>query len=326
MSQFEFSSWQKLKKCFTKTKSYTVIVVPDDGRTMNQKTIKTSFIKKGLIAMGVTLGIVGGIASYAYNVTFTAAQEHQELLNYRLTVSEQDKKIDELAKKTESLKQSINSLNDLESSVKVQLKKAGGKVQTSKNDTKTDIITDNTSNESKGGITMKGVSKLEALLAQNAALETNVKATKSELVALNSELKSHNYRVEVTPSRWPVAVGGTITSYYGKRSNPFGGGYDFHPGIDVGASYGSPVIATASGKVTRAGWYGGYGNYVAINHDFGYSSAYGHMSRVIVSPGEYVKKGETIGYIGSTGYSTGPHLHFEIKYYGKTLNPLKYVG
>jgi murein DD-endopeptidase MepM/ murein hydrolase activator NlpD len=322
MGQLELSNWQKIKKIFTKTKSYTVIIVPDDGRNMNQKTIKTSFIKKGLVVAGLTLGLVVGIANYVYNITYTATKEHQELMNYRMTVSEQGKKIDELAKKTEALKQTINGLNDLENSVKKQLKKAGGKVETSKNVIKTDA----TSNVSMGGITMNGVSKLEALIEQNISLETNVKATKSELVALNSELKSHNYRVEVTPSRWPVAEGGTITSYYGKRSNPFGGGYDFHPGLDIGASYGSPIVATASGRVTRAGWYGGYGKYVAITHDFGYSSAYGHMSKIVVSPGEYVKKGETIGYLGSTGYSTGPHLHFEIKYYGKTLNPLKYIG
>lgn len=323
MSQFVLSNWEKIKKYFIKTKSYTVIIVPDDEQDMRQKTIKTSFIKKSLIAMGITLGILGGFANYSYNVTLTADQERQELLNYRRTVSAQGEKIDELAKKTESLKQSIKGFNNLEKSVKKQLKKVGGKVEIVKNDIKIDA----NANASMGGITMQGGSKLDSLIAQNIAMETNVKATKTELVALNGELKSHNYRVAVTPSQWPVAVGGTITSYFGARSNPFGGGgYDFHPGLDIGASYGSPVIATASGRVTRSGWYGGYGKYVAINHDFGYSSAYGHMSKLIVRSGEYVKKGQTIGYIGSTGYSTGPHLHFEIRYYGKALNPLKYIG
>lgn len=140
MSQSELYNWQKLKKCFTKTKSYTVIIVPDDGRNMKRRTIKTSFIKKGLIVMVVALGIVGGIGNHFYNATLTATQEHQELLNYRMTVSEQGKKIDELAKKTEALKQSVNSLNELESSVKKQLKKAGGKIEVSKNDIKTNLV------------------------------------------------------------------------------------------------------------------------------------------------------------------------------------------
>ena len=73
----------------------------------------------------------------------------------------------------------------------------------------------------------------------------------------------------------------------------------------------------------QAGWYGGYGNYVNISHDYGYSTAYGHMSSIKVNAGDYVEKGQVIGYVGSTGYSTGPHLHFEVLLYGEQVNPRK---
>lgn len=107
---------------------------------------------------------------------------------------------------------------------------------------------------------------------------------------LLSAIEAENYRREVTPSQWPTS-GGYISSSFGGRANPFGGyGRDWHPGIDIATDYGEPVYASAAGYVQQAGWYGGYGIYARINHDYGYQTAYGHMSRVVCSAGQYVKK------------------------------------
>ena len=134
-------------------------------------------------------------------------------------------------------------------------------------------------------------------------------------------IENENYRRDVTPSQWPTD-GGYISSPFGGRPNPFSGyGRDWHPGIDIAVDYGTPVYASAAGYVEQSGWYGGYGKYVRLSHDFGYETAYGHMSRLAVSAGSFVKKGEIIGYVGSTGYSTGPHLHFEVMKYGEQVNP-----
>ena len=115
---------------------------------------------------------------------------------------------------------------------------------------------------------------------------------------------------------------GYVSSEFGGRTNPFDGySRDYHPGIDIASNYGEPVYASASGYVQRAGWYGGYGKYIKISHDYGYATAYGHLSSIEISSGDYVSKGQLIGYVGSTGYSTGPHLHFEVLHYGEQVNP-----
>jgi murein DD-endopeptidase MepM/ murein hydrolase activator NlpD len=103
--------------------------------------------------------------------------------------------------------------------------------------------------------------------------------------------------------------------------HPILGYMRMHRGLDFRASYGSPIIAVADGTVARAGWAGGYGNQVRLNHAGGLSTSYSHMSRIAVSPGSRVRQGQVIGYIGSTGLSTGPHLHFETYRNGVTINP-----
>lgn len=118
---------------------------------------------------------------------------------------------------------------------------------------------------------------------------------------------------------WPVT--GTITSPFGWRSNPFGGSPEFHQGLDIAAPSGTTVTAAAGGTVIMAQWYGGYGNYVLIDHGGGYSTGYGHLSAIYVSQGQNVSRGQAIGAVGSTGQSTGPHLHFEVRINGKPVDP-----
>jgi murein DD-endopeptidase MepM/ murein hydrolase activator NlpD len=116
---------------------------------------------------------------------------------------------------------------------------------------------------------------------------------------------------------WPVNA--PITSPFGWRWGRM------HEGIDLGAAYGTPIAAAASGVVIYAGWEGGYGNLVVIDHGGGLATAYGHQSRIAVSVGQSVSQGEIIGYVGSTGHSTGPHLHFEVRVNGQAVDPLGYL-
>ena len=126
---------------------------------------------------------------------------------------------------------------------------------------------------------------------------------------------------------WPVAISGTaITSNFGIREHPIQGVIKQHTGIDIGnAPLGTPVIAVADGTVSYAGWLGGYGNCVMINHGNGVVTLYGHGNKLLTSVGTKVKQGDTIMEVGTTGNSTGPHLHFEVRENGTCVNPLKYV-
>ncbi len=114
---------------------------------------------------------------------------------------------------------------------------------------------------------------------------------------------------------------GTITSPFGWRSNPFGGSPEFHQGLDIAAPMGTTVTAAAGGTVIMAQWYGGYGNYILIDHGGSYSTGYGHLSAMYVAAGQSVQRGQAIGAVGSTGQSTGPHLHFEVRIGGKPVDP-----
>lgn len=116
-------------------------------------------------------------------------------------------------------------------------------------------------------------------------------------------------------------VNGRVTSSYGARRHPILGYMRMHAGIDFGAAWGSPIYATADGRVSFAGWHGGHGNYVRLDNGGGIGTGFGHMSRIAVSPGMSVRRGQVIGYVGSTGLSTGPHLHYEMYRNGQTVNP-----
>ncbi len=125
---------------------------------------------------------------------------------------------------------------------------------------------------------------------------------------------------------FPMAYATKITDAYGYRIHPLSGTKKWHNGVDFAAGEGTAIYATKAGTVTSATYNEAYGNMVTINHGDGYSSLYGHMTKYIVSVGETVSAGQTIGYVGSTGWSTGPHLHFTIYYNGSDVNPLNYVS
>ena len=119
-----------------------------------------------------------------------------------------------------------------------------------------------------------------------------------------------------------MPVDGHITSYFGYRYHPILHFSRFHAGLDIGANWGSPIVAAGDGRVIAAGWAGGYGREVQIAHGGGLVSLYGHMSQIAAEPGSYVRQGQVIGYVGSSGLSTGPHVHFEVRQSGQAVNPL----
>jgi len=128
------------------------------------------------------------------------------------------------------------------------------------------------------------------------------------------------------PSDKPVRTDVSFTSGFGVRSDPFHAGAAMHPGIDLAGSYGTPIYATADGTVLRSGWNnGGYGNMVEIDHGRGITTRYGHMSAVLVSAGDHITRGQQIGRMGSTGRSTGNHLHYEVRIDGRAVNPIPFM-
>lgn len=126
------------------------------------------------------------------------------------------------------------------------------------------------------------------------------------------------------PSRMPVD-GVSLTSSFGMRWHPVLGGRHMHKGVDLASPIGTPVHASADGVVGRADWFSSYGLYVALEHGGSIETRYGHMSRLAVAAGQQVHKGDVIGYVGTTGRSTGPHLHYEVRVNGEAVNPIPYM-
>jgi murein DD-endopeptidase MepM/ murein hydrolase activator NlpD len=163
---------------------------------------------------------------------------------------------------------------------------------------------------------------LSAMLTQ---LEQRADLRDSQLAALENVILARELKEEIHPEGRPVATG-YISSYFGERADPFDGLEKFHKGVDFAGSLGSDVVAVAAGVVTWAGERSGYGKLIEINHGDGYATRYAHNERTLVSVGQTVKRGEPIALMGSTGHSTGPHVHFEVLHNGRQVDPLSFIG
>ncbi len=184
--------------------------------------------------------------------------------------------------------------------------------------------------------------KVSDLKTSRAKAESEIEATKSrlkdlekkedEMIALSKQLEKKiadlmdaNAKYAGGVMKWPTPGYTRVSSPYGMRIHPIYKVKKMHTGIDIDAPSGAKIVAANSGKVIMAGWNGGYGNCVIIDHGGGLATLYAHQSKILVSVGDKVERGETIGKVGSTGLSTGPHLHFEVRKNGQTVNPKNYV-
>jgi hypothetical protein len=156
-------------------------------------------------------------------------------------------------------------------------------------------------------------------------LEQRVNQRDSQLAALENVIVQRELKEEIHPE-WRPVTRGFISSYFGERADPFDGREAFHKGVDFAGALGDKVVAVAAGVVTWAGERSGFGKLVEINHGDGFITRYAHNQRALVAVGQTVKRGEAVALMGSTGRSTGPHVHFEVLRNGRQVNPLSFVG
>ena len=166
---------------------------------------------------------------------------------------------------------------------------------------------------------------LPSLVRSVDALDQQLDSRQQQLSVLEMLFMNRNLLDEVLPEGRPVRDG-WLSSYFGYRTDPFTGRPEFHEGVDIAGRMGEPVFAVAAGVVTYAGKRAGYGNLVEINHGNGFVTRYGHNSALLVAVGDTVSKSQAVALMGSTGRSTGPHVHFEVWRGGKVVNPIKYLS
>lgn len=294
----------------------------------NGRHIEFSYAKlKAGAAIGVLL-LAGAVscAGYFYYQLADYRSEAADFAAYKQNKQEQQTKLQQLVNDNERMLRDMAEISNLEKKLRraiirdVDSSKLGEGTSMVDSTTAKDTSA-NTSYTGKGGqgkLDVKGT--MAVLRAQNVNIKQMLDATKKSVSELLGEVEGKSGAAATFPDKWPTD-GGVISSSYGVRTGPIEGGYDWHPGIDIAVDFGTPVYATAAGTVEQAGPNGGYGRYVRIAHGNGYETAYGHMSGIAVAAGQTVIKGEIIGFVGSTGYSTGPHLHYEVMADGQTIDP-----
>jgi murein DD-endopeptidase MepM/ murein hydrolase activator NlpD len=189
--------------------------------------------------------------------------------------------------------------------------------------------------DSVGGPTEEDVQHLTQLLDGQAdqaaekasvdmeALMASARAREKSFTEIKTYVDHKRSMLAAKPTAWPVR--GWISSGFGSRVSPLSGEKGFHTGVDIANDFGTPVRATADGRVAFAGWEGGYGKLVVLDHGHGYQTYYGHLSEIKAAVGQQVRRGGTIGLMGQTGDATGPHVHYEVRVFGAAVDPTKYM-
>ena len=309
------------------TEPVVQLIIPRDN---GQEKIFSVTRKKGMTLAGllavvfVCLAGAAGFYGWQYHHTPIDKAAYREYLDHK---SEQEAKLQSLLEDNEKMLRDMSEIHTLETKLRrAVIQNSGDREFSSSLDSigaTPDVKSTDPSYSGKGG-PGADISMLDVAAAQNKNLTAQIDRQKKNMHELLTVIEGRNNRLSTLPDLWPTD-GGVISSYYGGRTGPINGGFDWHPGLDIAVDIGTPVYAAAMGTVDMAGWNGGYGQFVKIRHGNGYESAYGHMSGIAVSAGQQVRKGEIIGFVGSTGYSTGPHLHFEVFVDGENIDPL-YTG
>lgn len=283
--------------------------VPHYGKNILSLRIPIKALKLTAAVLGLVMVLtVGTFVHYRYTVN-VANTDKAELEHLRQVNATQGKQIEQLAKATATLQEDMSRLNQLDADLRRLVN--SDELPASRSGT----VRPTPQGGQGGPVVKPQINELANLVKD---LQATAKAREQSLATLREEVVNRNARLAATPSIWPTY--GDVTSRFGWR---WGG--DWHPGIDIANDYGTPIVAAADGTVSFSGWYSGYGKLVQIDHHNGIVTLYGHNSELLVNIGEKVKKGDTIAYMGSTGYSTGPHCHYEVRVNDTAVNPANFL-
>jgi murein DD-endopeptidase MepM/ murein hydrolase activator NlpD len=288
------------------------MVVPHRGNKVYRFQMPIRIIK-ALVATAGAVAVFAAAGFFHYQYAMNRAQINlDELQTLRSVNVAQATQLSQLAKNTAILQEELSKLDQLDAEVRRLLNK-----EELPGTSRSGINRPSSPHAGEGGPFVKPQpAELDTLVTD---MRVSAKVRAESLAQLRENLIERNIRLAATPSIWPTD--GVVTSRYGWRW----GGSDWHPGIDVAADSGTPIVATAAGVVIASGWNGGYGRQVIVEHGYGITTSYAHNSENVAMVGQTVKKGQLVAYMGSTGFSTGPHVHYEVKVNGTAVNPASFL-
>lgn len=302
-----------------KNKSYSVIIVADATSTNREFVVSAKLIKNSLIAGSILLFFFGFIIfdylTTAFNKEKMKKLEHDNVKKEKTieTLSSNIKSLERSLRRMEIYKEKIMIASGLQSPYALKEVGSGGPF--------TDTPSIPTNKKMSDGIPLK--SKESTIIQRAEVISKKAKKIEKTLKFVESVIDEQKIRLACTPAIWPTK--GYLTDPFGMRIHPFTGKRQFHPGQDIATQLGNKVIATANGYVLSAERRGLLGNLVIIDHSYGFTTYYGHLASFAVKEGDRVKRGQVIGYVGSTGRSNAPHLHYEVRVFGKPQNPMKFI-
>lgn len=301
-----------------KPKKFTFLIIPEGTERTKSLSISARTIK---LFLGVIAGILVVFVLLIYEFLHQQYQGH-ELFKTRKLIAEQNNQIMDFANKIHMLQTKLESLQQFDMKIRI-LANISNPASDSEN---TYSIGGPTIDTGGYPVPLSGVSKY--MLVKKMEMDINDLLTKTSIEERSLQevyegILDKKDLLLATPSIWPVR--GFITSGFGWRINPITGGKEFHEGIDIATQLGNPIKAPANGIVSFAGWESGYGNTIIIDHGYGITTLYGHLSKIDVKVGEMIKRGQVVGDIGDTGFSTGPHLHYQVMINGIPVNPMRYL-
>lgn len=308
---------QKKNDEFTLSKKdyFAFMVVPPSGRTTYQIRITKRKLVWGVFSLMFVLLI--GVAGISYGTKSTLDEESFSKLKVR--AAEQEKQIERFEERVDAIHNTLKDLLNREEDMSKVIGRKKRQASRYSRRAKGNLFSHNFSTIGKDENAVTAKLNMQLDYIQNEIIQTE-----SSLRQLDRQLAQYKDRFQKTPSIWPVF--GYIRSRYGWRIHPKSGRRQFHKGIDIPAWIGAPVKATGDGVIEFAGWGGGYGWLIIINHEYGYRSLYAHLSEIMISPGRTVNKGQIIGKVGETGITTGPHIHYEIRRWTRTVHPNEYLN
>jgi len=293
-------------------KGYTILVLSDTPSRARQWHLSERGLRVALFGGALTILAIASLVIYSLTVQLDVA-EHARL---RETVKAQRR----VATRLETLAQEVTRLRTFDHQIRrlagmegVQslMAMGGGTLELGK--------------ALAAGEQAEYEQLVERLYQDLQRLEREVALRAESLEAVTTYLTQQKNRLAATPSIWPTQDEGYVSSSYGHRASPFTGRRQTHTGIDIAAPRGTSILAAADGVVTFSGRMAGYGRVIVVTHGFGFKTFYGHNQKNKVRKGERVKRGQVIGTVGNSGYSTGSHLHYEVLVKDRTINPLKYI-
>lgn len=295
---------------------YTIILMADLAGRMVRFSIPKNIVKAGFAVIGVFSIFVG---YFAYNM-FKINLHMEDLDHMRETSMIQKQEIQRFALKVEEFQNQLNRLEKFDKKLRIITALDSGVA--GKNDSFG--VGGPSTTDNFGASAEKYTEGLLNQLDDDIA-KMDSKAAKQEISfhELDGFFKDQSTLLTSTPSIWPTR--GWVTSGFGYRVSPFTGMREFHEGLDISTQMGAPVLSPANGVVVDTGRDNGYGNLVEIDHGYGIVTRFGHNSKVLVKRGEHVKRGQVIARVGSTGRSTGPHVHYEVRLNGVPVNPYRYI-